>query len=47
VEVINIAEYLNKEYKEDQLGSIVNSHELKQINMNSAIKTQAGIAQSM
>jgi hypothetical protein len=47
VEVIYIADCLNTEYKEDQFGSIVSSHESNETNMNSTIKTQARIAQSV
>jgi hypothetical protein len=35
-----IAEYLNKEYKEDQFVNIVKSHESNQPNMNSTSKTR-------
>jgi hypothetical protein len=34
-EMINIAEYLNTKYKEDQFVNIVASHESTQPNMNS------------
>jgi hypothetical protein len=34
-EIINIAEYLNTKYKEDQFVNIVESHESTQPNMNS------------
>jgi len=33
-EIINIAEYLNTNYKEDQFVNIVQSHESTQPNMN-------------
>jgi len=39
-ELINIAEYLNKEYKEDQFINIVKSHESNQPSMNSTSKTR-------
>ena len=42
-QLINIAEYLNTNYKEDQLVSIVKSHESTQPNMNSIIKTAVKI----
>jgi len=37
-EIINIAECLNTNYKEDQFVNIVKSHESSQPNMNSIIK---------
>ena len=37
-EIINIAEYLNTKYKEDQFVKIVKNHESKQPNMNSVLK---------
>jgi len=40
-EIINIAEYFNTNYKEDQFVYIVKSHENTQRNMNSIIKTAA------
>jgi len=40
-EIINIAEYLNTNFKEDQFVNIVKSHESTQLNMNSIIKTAA------
>ena len=33
-EIINIAEYINTNYKEDQFVNIVKSHEITQPNMN-------------
>ena len=42
-EIINIAEYLNTNYKEDQFVNIVKIHERTQPNMNSIIKTAAEI----
>jgi len=46
-EIINIAEYLNTNYKEDQFVNIVKSHESTQPNMNSIIKTAAKITQEL
>jgi hypothetical protein len=40
-EIINIAEYLNTNYKEDQFVKIVKNHESPQPNMNSIIKSAA------
>jgi hypothetical protein len=40
-EIINIAEYLNTNYKDDQFINTVKSHESTQPNMNSTIKTAA------
>ena len=37
-EMINIAEYLNTNYKEDQFVNIVKNHESIQPNMNSVLK---------
>jgi len=42
-EIINIAEYLNTDYKEDQFVNIFKSNESTQPNMNSIIKTAAKI----
>jgi len=42
-EIINIAEYLKTNYKEDQFVNIVISHQSTQPNMNSIIKTAAKI----
>ena len=36
--IINIAEYLNTNYKEDQFVNIVKNHESIQPNMNSVLK---------
>jgi hypothetical protein len=41
VEIINIAEYLNTNYKEHQFVNIVKSHKSTQPNLNSIIKTAA------
>ena len=46
-EIINIAEYFNTNYKEDQFVNIVKSHENTQPNMNSTIKTAAKITQEL
>ena len=46
-EIINIAEYLNTNYKEDQFVNIVKSHESIQPNMNSIIKTAAKIKEDL
>ena len=46
-EIINIAEYLNTNYKEDQFVNIVKSHESTQPNMNSIIKTAEKITQEL
>ena len=37
-EIINIAEYLNTNYKEDQFVNIVKNHESTQPNMKSVLK---------
>jgi hypothetical protein len=44
-EIINIAEYLNTNYKEDQFVNIFKSHESTQPNINSIIKTAAKITE--
>ena len=46
-EIINIAEYLNTNYKEDHISNIVKSHESTQPNMNSIIKTAAKITEEL
>ena len=46
-EIINIAEYLNPNYKEDQFVIIVKSHESTQPNMNSIFKTAAKITEEL
>jgi len=46
-ELINIAEYLNTNYKEDQFVNTVKSHESTQLNMNSIIKTAAKITEEL
>jgi hypothetical protein len=42
-EIINIAEYLNTKYKEDQFVNIVKNHESTQPNMNSILKSAAKV----
>ena len=42
-ETINIAEYLNTKYKEDQFINIVKCHESTQPNMNSTLKSATKI----
>jgi methyl coenzyme M reductase alpha subunit len=37
-EIINIAEYLNTNYKDDKFVNIVKNHESKQPNMNSVLE---------
>ena len=46
-EIINIAEYLNTNYKEDQFVNIFKSQESNQPNMNSIIKTAAKIKEEL
>jgi hypothetical protein len=46
-EIINIAEYLNTNYKEDQFVYNVKSHESIQPNMNSINKTAAQITEKL
>jgi len=46
-EIINVAEYLKTNYKEDQFVNIVRSHESTQPNMNSIIKTAAKITEEL
>jgi biopolymer transport protein ExbB/TolQ len=46
-EIINIVEYLNTNYKEDQFLNIVKSHESTRSNMNSIIKTAAKIIEEL
>jgi hypothetical protein len=46
-EIINIAEYLNTKYKENQFVNIVNSHESTQPNMNSITKLTAKIIEEL
>jgi hypothetical protein len=46
-EIINIAEYLNTNYKEDQYVNIVKNSESTQQNMNSIIKSAAKIIEEL
>ena len=46
-EIINIAEYLNTNYKQDQFVNIVKSHESTQPKMNSIIKAAAKITEEL
>ena len=46
-EIINIAEYINTNYTEDQFVNIVKSQESTQPNMNSIIKTAAKITEEL
>jgi hypothetical protein len=46
-EIINIAEYLNTNYKEDQFVNIVKNHESTQPNKNSVIKSAAKIIEEL
>jgi hypothetical protein len=46
-EIINIAEYLNTNYKEDQFVNIVKKHESLQPNMNSISKLAAKIIEEL
>ena len=46
-EIINLAEYLNTNYKEDQFVNIVKSYESTQPNMNSIFKTAAKITEEL
>jgi hypothetical protein len=46
-EIINIAKYLNTNYKEDQFVNIVKNHESTQPNVNSIIKSAAKIIEEL
>jgi len=46
-EIINIAEYVNTDYKEDQFVNIIKSQESTQPNMNSIIKKAAKITEEL
>ena len=46
-ELINIAEYINTNYEEDQSVKILKSHESTQPNMNSLIKTAAKMTEEL
>ena len=44
-EIINIAEYMDTKYTEDQFVNIVKSHESNRPNMNSTIRVAANVAE--
>jgi hypothetical protein len=44
---MNIAEYLNTKYKEEQFVNIVKNHESTQPNMNSIVKLAAKITNDL
>jgi hypothetical protein len=46
-EIINIAEYLNTKYKEDQFVKIVKNHESTQPNMSSIVKLAAKFTEDL
>jgi hypothetical protein len=46
-QIINIVEYLNIKYTEDQFVNIVKSHKRNQSNMNSTIKTTAKAVEAL
>jgi hypothetical protein len=46
-EIINIAEYLNTKYKEDQFVNIVKVHESTQPSMNSILRSAAKILEEL
>jgi hypothetical protein len=46
-EIVNIAEYLNTKYKENQFVNIVKVHESTQPNMNSILKSAAKIIEEL
>ena len=46
-EIINIAEYLNTNYKEDQFVNIVKNHDSTKPNMNSILKSAAKIIEEL
>jgi hypothetical protein len=46
-EIINIAEYLNTNYEEDQFVNIVKNHESTQKNMNSILKLTTKIIEEL
>ena len=46
-EIINIAEYFNTNYKEDQFVNIVKNHESTQLNMNSVLKLATKIIEEL
>ena len=46
-EIINIAEYLNKKYKEDQFVNVVKVHGSIQLNVNSILNSAAKIIEEL
>ena len=46
-EIIDIAEYLSTNYKEDQFVNIVKNHESTQPNMNSVLKLATKIVEEL
>jgi len=44
-EIINIVEYMDTKYTEDQFVNIVKSHESNRPNMNSTIRVAANVAE--
>ena len=46
-EIINISEYLNTNYKNDQFVNIVKNHESTQPNMNSVLKLATKIIEEL
>ena len=46
-EIINIAEYLNTNYKEDQFVNTVKNHESTQPNMNSVLKSATKVIEEL
>ena len=46
-EIINIAEYLNTNYKDHQFVNIVKNHESTQLNKNSVLKLAAKIIEEL
>jgi hypothetical protein len=46
-EIVNITEYLNTKYKEDQFVNIVKVHESTQPNMNSILKSATKIIEEL
>ena len=46
-DIINIAEYLNTKYAEDQFVNILKSHDSSQPNMNSTVKVAVKVAEEL
>jgi len=46
-EIINIAEYLNTHYIEDQFVNILKNHESNQPHMNSTVRVAAKVAKKL